>query len=137
MGWKVSSQEWWATQAKRHELYFSREVLRELSSPDFPESAAAIDMCRDLQIAELTPEVVDLADLPVREKVMPGPANQGDALHVACATYHQMDYILTWNVRHLANPNKRKHFAIICARLRMRPPELTTPDLLWELDDAS
>ncbi len=43
--------------------------------------------------------------------------------------------ILTWNVQHLANPNKRTHFGVICLRLGVAPPVLATPDMLQEADD--
>lgn len=131
------SQEWWETQAKRHELYISAEVVAELSAPDFLNSDRAIEMLRGLSALPLTPEVGNLAELLVENKVMPGPANRGDALHVAVATIHSMDYILTWNVKHLANPNKRTHFAIICMRLGLMAPMLITPDMLQSSDEAS
>ncbi|HEX5244687.1 MAG TPA: hypothetical protein VFW23_15595 [Tepidisphaeraceae bacterium] len=95
-GWRVTSREWWETQAKRHELYISAEVVAELSAPDFQNSSRATEMLRGLSVLELTPEVGNLAELLVENKVMPGPANRGDALHVAVATIHSMDYILTW-----------------------------------------
>ena len=63
---------------------------------------------------------------------MPGPAVSGDAIHVAAATVHRVDYLLTWNARHMANPNKRAHFATICLRLGLVPPQIVTPDLLQE-----
>ena len=129
-GWKASSIEWWQTQARKHELFISPEVIRELSAPEFPNGPLALQLVRGLAILDLTLEVVELAELFVQEKVMPGPAFQGDALHVAAATFHAMDYILTWNVKHLANPNKRRHLAILCARLGLVPPILMTPDLL-------
>jgi hypothetical protein len=66
----------------------------------------------------------------VGEKVMPGPANEGDALHIAVSVVHQLDYLLTWNQKHLANPNKRTHLTILAARARLRLPELVTPDLM-------
>ena len=84
----------------------------------------------------ITDEVTEFADLLVAERVMPKPATQGDAIHVAVATIHQMNYVLTWNVRHLANPKKRTHFAIICMRLGLAAPMLITPDLLQEDDDG-
>jgi hypothetical protein len=135
LGWKASSHHWWQTQARHHELFTSPEVVRELSAPEFPNRAQALQMLRGLSLLDLTPEVTELAELLVQERVMPGPATQGDAIHVAVATFHRMDYILTWNVKHLANPNKRTHFAIICARLGLAPPLLVTPDLLEEGDD--
>lgn len=136
-GWRVTSQEWWETQAKRHELFISAEVVAELSAPDFLNSDRAIEMLRGLFALPLTPEVANLAELLVEDKVMPGPANRGDALHVAVATIHSMDYFLTWNVKHLANPNKRTHFAIICMRLGLTAPMLITPDMLQSSDEAS
>ncbi len=66
----------------------------------------------------------------VRERVMPAPAVGGDALHVAYCLVHRVDYLLTWNQRHLANPNKRTHLAVICARLNLLMPQIVTPDLM-------
>ena len=68
---------------------------------------------------------------------MPAPAIGGDAVHVAVAVAHRMDYILTWNVKHLANRNKRAHFAVICMRLGLVPPLIVPPDMLQEFEDAS
>jgi hypothetical protein len=135
IGWRASSKEWWQTQRHRHELFISPEVVRELSAEDFPNRGAALEMLRGLQLLDLPREVEELADLLVAEKVMPGPSVSGDAVHVAAATVHRMDYIVTWNVQHLANPNKRTHFAGICMRLGVAPPSIVTPDMLHETDD--
>lgn len=135
-GWRASSLEWWETQRRRHELFVSPEVVRELSAKTFPQREQALAMLRGLSVLKQTPEVEALAALLVSERVMPGPATAGDAMHVAFAVVHMMDYILTWNVQHLANPNKRTHFAVICLRLGITPPDLVTPDLLQEPDHA-
>lgn len=132
LGWRASSNDWWETQRIRHALFISPEVVRELSADDFTESEAALRMLRGLFLLELTREVEQFAELLVDEKVMPGPAVSGDAIHVAAATVHSMDYVLTWNVQHLANPNKRTHFAVICMRLGFLPPMILTPDMLQE-----
>lgn len=77
-----------------------------------------------------TPEVISFAEILVAERVMPGPSNEGDALYLAACIVHQVDYLLTWNQKHLANPNKRTHLTIIAARAKLRLPELVTPDLM-------
>lgn len=136
IGWRASSNLWWHSQAVRFELYISPEVVRELSAPEFPNGPAALAMLRGLTVLDLLPGVVEFAELLVRERVMPGPSVAGDALHVAAATVHRMDYLLTWNVKHLANPNKRTHFAIICMRAGLAAPAFVTPDLLQESDDV-
>lgn len=135
-GWRASSREWWQVQGPRHERLVSDEVLNELSSPDFPNGSQALAMLRGLGVLETTPEATALAELFVAERVMPAPALSGDALHVALATIHRVDYLLTWNVRHLANPNKRVHLAVTCARLALVPPQIVTPDMLQEADDG-
>jgi len=113
----------------------SDEVVRELAAPEFPSRDEALAMLRGLDLLDAIPEVEELAVLLVKERVMPAPAVSGDALHVAVATVHRMDYILTWNVKHLANPNKRTHFGIICMRLGLAAPQIVTPDMLQEPDD--
>jgi hypothetical protein len=50
-----------------------------------------------------------------------------DAVHVAAASFHGVDYLLTWNCKHLANANKTKHLAAINRRLGLHIPGLVTP----------
>jgi hypothetical protein len=131
-GRRATSLNWWQNYAHKFELYISREVVRELSSPDFPDAVRepALAMLKGLTLLPLTPEVVAFAELLVTERVMPGPANEGDALHLAVSIVHRVDHLLTWNQKHLANPNKRTHLTIIAARARLSVPEIVTPDLM-------
>lgn len=135
VGWRETSSEWWRTQAPRHELYVSDEVVAELSDPDFIQGPAAREMLRGLTLLELTPEVRGLAEILVREQLMPRPSVAGDAIQIAAATVHRMDYVVTWNVQHMANPDKRTHFAMLCLRLGLIPPQIVTPDLLMEAEE--
>jgi hypothetical protein len=76
-----------------------------------------------------------LARILLREKAMPGPEESGDAMHVAVATVHAVDVVLSWNVRHLANRNKTAHLREVCRRVGYVPPEIVTPDAFWETED--
>ena len=107
-------------------------MVRELSSAEFPEPVRkpALLMLSGLEVLAFTREVVELAELLVKERVMPTPAVEGDAIHLAFCVIHQIDYLLTWNQKHLANPNKRVHLAVICARLNLVAPQIVTPDLM-------
>jgi hypothetical protein len=134
-GWRASSLEWWQIQARRFELFISPTVAYELSSRDFPAGEKALAMPQGLRLLTQTTDVIALAELLVKERVMPKPPDGGDALHVATATLHRMDYVLTWNIRHMANPNKRTHFGVICMRLGLTPPMFVTPDFIQESDD--
>jgi hypothetical protein len=131
-GRRATSLNWWENYASKFDLYISPEVLRELSSDDFPKAVRdpALAMLTGLTLLPVTPEVISFAELLVSERVMPGPANQGDAIHLAAAIVHRVDHLLTWNQKHLANPNKRTHLTIVAARAHLRVPEVVTPDLM-------
>ena len=115
-------------------MFISAEVLAELSHPGFRRSRDAISFVRELPLWRINDDVRGLATVLVREKVMPAPV-AGDAIHVAVATIYGADYILSWNVRHLANPSKTRHLQAICLRAGLVPPKIVTPDLLWEEND--
>jgi hypothetical protein len=51
----------------------------------------------------------------------------GDAVHLAYASFYNINYLLTWNCNHLANANKRKHIQVINGRLGLTTPEIITP----------
>jgi hypothetical protein len=93
-------------------------------------------MLEGLTVLEPTDDVISFADVLVAEHVVPAPMAGGDAMHLAVATIHKVEYLLTWNVKHLANPRKQTHFAVICMRLGLAAPRIVTPDLLQEPDDA-
>ena len=134
-GWRVTSNRWWQRQAPRHRIAISPEVIAELSSPTFPNREAAKAMLAGLPVLAITADVNDLAKVLVAERVMPGPSTRGDALHVALTAVHGIQYLLTWNIKHLANRNKWTHLAVVCAKFDLVAPEIVTPDMLQENDD--
>jgi hypothetical protein len=125
------SRLWWVQERHHHELCLSAEVLRELSDPTFANSADALALTSTIVELPVSEEVLGFAKILVRERVMPSPAQEGDAIHVATATVNAVEYILSWNVKHLANINKVRHLREICRRAGYVPPTIVTPDLLW------
>ncbi len=126
-----SSLDWWNLQRHMHDLFVSGEVLSEISNPKFKRSEEARVLIDGIVMVPVDDETVGVAEVLVRERVMPSPVG-GDSLHVACALVHRLDYILSWNVRHLANPNKLRHLEVIARRLGLIPPAIVTPESLWE-----
>ena len=57
-----------------------------------------------------------------------------DAAHVAVSAVHAVDYLLTWNCKHLANANKFDHIQVLNARRRLVSPALVTPTQLLEME---
>jgi hypothetical protein len=62
----------------------------------------------------------------LQERLLP-PAVISDALHAAVASLHEVDYLLTWNCRHLANPHLQKGLRTFMAARRLVLPEICTP----------
>ena len=127
-----TSLEWWRTQRQLHDINVSDEVVAELAHHAYPNREPALEFIGELTVLPISQEAVGLAELFIRERAMPGPL-KGDALHLAIATVSALDYILSWNVRHLANPNKFQHLRVLCLRAGLVPPQIVTPDLLWEV----
>ena len=67
---------------------------------------------------------------------MPKPPS-ADALHLALASFYRMDFLLTWNCRHIANANKTKHLEVLNRGMGLPVPQLITPHQLqpWEASD--
>lgn len=125
--------QWWEAEATCHELVTSEATLTELRGGDYPGKAKAIALVGNLPLLDITEEVLAVAELYVRHHVMPAPA-AGDALHLALASLHEVDYLLTWNIRHLANPNKVEHMTVINRRLGLLTPLIVSPEMLWAED---
>ena len=81
----------------------------------------------------ITPGVVSVAQIYVRQFVMPNDA-QGDALHLALASFYACDYLLTWNCKHLANARKADHIEQVNRRLGLHVPRIVTPEQLMAPD---
>ncbi len=70
--------------------------------------------------------IEEIIEAYVRHKLMPQDP-LGDALHLALASHHKCDFLLTWNCKHLANANKFDHIKRINTILGIYVPKLVTP----------
>jgi len=129
------TREWWNEERSTYECFISPAVLDELAAGSYATQRAALVLVETLAILEVATEVVDIATVYQSRGVMP-KAPVRDALHLAIASYYRMDYLLTWNCRHLANANKFKRIEAVNAEMRISFPLLVTPNQLrpWEMD---
>jgi hypothetical protein len=99
------TRSWWENQSHQYLLVTSEAVLDELQSGEFPNRDKALALISGLPLVPVEQAVVEIMETYIGRTVMPSdPA--GDALHLALASYHKCDFLITWNVRHLANANK-------------------------------
>lgn len=132
-GW---TREWWALARDRHELVTSPAVIDELEQGDFPSRTQCLELVAQLPLLAIEPAITEIVDAYIARKVMPAdPA--GDALHLALASFHRCDFLVTWNCRHLANANKFGQIRRVNTLLGLFVPTLVTPlELLQESADG-
>ena len=118
------TRTWW--DAHRYSVATSSAVLAELDTGSLPHRKDALRMAMALPAVTIDRRVARIVDAYIEHHVMPrNPL--GDALHLALASYHKFDYLLTWNCEHLANANKAGHIRWINTVLGLYVPKLITP----------
>ena len=123
------SRLWWDEIRSGYDVVVSEGVINELADPDFEYSQPALALIDRVPQIEINNEVRDIVNVYITRQLMPqGPL--GDALHLALASYYKCDYLLTWNCKHLANPNKFQHIRIVNTALGLYVPVITTPNQL-------
>lgn len=126
---------WWSGRRPGFDLYVSQLVLDEAAADDPEAAERRAEFLAGLPLLDLTPGVAELAATMIEEVPLP-PRAGADAVHVAAATYHGMDFLLTWNSRHIANAELRPAIEEVCRRSGFGPPVLCTPDeLMGEGDE--
>jgi predicted nucleic acid-binding protein len=85
-----------------------------------------VELVSTLPLLPIEHAIAEIVEAYIQHKVMPNDP-VGDALHLALASYHKCDFLLTWNCRHLANANKFGHIRRINAILGLYIPLLVTP----------
>jgi len=131
---RLYTAQWWAEQAASFDLYYGQPVVVELERQEFPNRAGALALLNDMILLPITREVEGVAETYQEHLVMPRGA-MGDAVHLALACVHEVDYVLTWNCKHPANVNKIRHITTINRRLGLLTPEILTPRMLTVEDE--
>ncbi len=120
------TREWWDRHAHRYGIVTSEPVLEELAAGDYPYKKDVLKFVDDWVLVPVDQDVVEIARVYIAQKAMPKDPT-GDALHLALATYHKCDFLLTWNCNHLANANKFGHIARVNTLLGFATPKMVTP----------
>lgn len=123
------TQEWWETIRSNFDIFISEQVLREAGAGDKAAAQRRLAALEGIPLLELNNDILQLASKLVQEGPIPESFKE-DALHIALATIHGMDYILTWNCRHIANAEMRKGVTLICSIQGYEAPVICTPEEL-------
>ena len=123
------TREWWAVDRPNYRLCTSDFVIEESSAGD---SSAAVERLKALEGIDrlwVTAAALDLAEQLVEALNLPERARL-DAAHVAVAAVHAIDFLLTWNCRHLANANLASKIERACLASGYVSPRIITPEQL-------
>jgi hypothetical protein len=120
------TREWWDTRRSAFQLYSSQAVVKETSQGDTEIASRRIEIIRNLALLDLNQSVLDLAEQFLERSSLPAKADV-DAVHIAAATVNGMDYLLTWNCKHIANAQIQRKLAEISLDLGYELPILCTP----------
>lgn len=120
---------WWKQQREKFDLYVSELVAIELGSGNPKLAEERLTVIRSLPQLDLTDEVRKLAQAFVEGGPLPEKASR-DAVHIALATVHRMDYLLTWNCTHIANAAMQRQLRDIITRCGFEAPVICTPQEL-------
>ncbi len=130
--WQQLTAQWWEQEKPNYELFTSELVLAEAGAGDPVAAQRRLESLRDIRQLTVSDEAKFLAARLVTDGGVPQHA-EADALHVAIATVHSVDYFLTWNCRHINNATTKPIIRSICAVAGFLCPEICTPlELLSE-----
>lgn len=122
------TQEWWGHR-QEFDLYASQLVQQEAAAGDPEVAAQRLALLEGMSLLATTEAALALADALLTRKAVPRKAAE-DAAHIAIATVHGMDYVLTWNCKHIANARLQKAMEGICSDLGYDLPVICTPEEL-------
>jgi PIN domain len=123
------TKDWWEFRRNAFTLYTSEAVLDEVAQGDAEIAAQRLEILRNFPLLALNQAVQDLAAQFLTRSSLP-PKAKVDAIHIAAATVHSMDYLLTWNCKHIANAQIQGKLAEISLDFGYVLPILCTPNEL-------
>jgi hypothetical protein len=123
--------EWWRDQSQHYDLLISQIVIDEARAGDPEMAAKRMALIEGLPLLEINEDVTHLAQNLVKSRAVPKKAAQ-DALHISVACVGAVDYLLTWNCKHIANAKMRNAIETTCRSAGYATPIICTPE---ELED--
>lgn len=126
------THDWWNNHRDNFDLFISQVVLDESAGGDPDASAKRLEILRGIDVLEPPGNVGQIVDTLLKEVPLPENA-ANDALHIAISVANGIDYLLTWNCRHIANATLHAGMEAVCDALGFELPTICTPEQLIEV----
>ncbi|MCW5200083.1 type II toxin-antitoxin system VapC family toxin [Desulfobulbus sp. F1] len=130
-----ATRSWWDEERHHFDLFVSEIVVQEALAGDGNAARRRMEALEGIPELRITDEAIELAKVLINRRQLPEKARL-DALHIAVAAVHAMEYLLTWNCRHIANATAQKAMRGICKEAGCTLPLICTPlELIEERND--
>jgi predicted nucleic acid-binding protein len=131
LGHQQLTRDWWERARSEFDLFASRLVVAEAQLGNAEAAAARLSVLEPMTLLVETAESRSLAERLLVAGALPRKA-ASDALHIAVAATHGMDYLVTWNCKHIANARMLRFVLDTCRTAGFEPPVICTPEELSE-----
>lgn len=126
---QLLTNKWWDTERTNYELVVSQYVLDEASAGDPTLAAERMQALAGIPLLPHAPEISRIANEIMSRAILPAKA-QVDALHIATVAHHRIQYLLTWNCKHIANAQILPRIHQVLTDAEVPIPVICTPEEL-------
>lgn len=126
---QAATRSWWDGGCSGLDLYTSTEALDEAGRGDPQMAAARIQLMQGVPRLAINRRVGSFATRLIARGLIPATAGS-DAIHISVASVHELDFLVTWNFRHIANPFIRSRLSAEAEAFGVRLPVICTPEEL-------
>ena len=123
------TRDWWELQRGKHELLASQIVLEEIAHGEKAMAQQRLELMQEVPLLRVTDESQELARQILTSGLLPASAER-DALHIALASIHAVDILLSWNCRHIAKGAIQVRLRHLADKAGCVLPAICTPEEL-------
>jgi predicted nucleic acid-binding protein len=123
---QIMTLEWWNDHRSKFELFVSQAVIDECSAGDPAAARERLVYLDGVPVLAINAATLNLAQELMRHVGLPAKAGV-DSVHIATAALNKIDYLLTWNCKHIANPAFRRKIEDVLNDAGYRSPVICTP----------
>ncbi len=124
---QLLTHQWWNKERSKFDLVVSQYVIDEVSAGDRTLAADRLLALDEIPVLPNAPGILQIANEIMSRAILPLKA-QVDALHIACVAHHRIEYLLTWNCKHIANAKTLPRIHRVLTDMGIPIPVICTPE---------
>ena len=130
-GRQALTRQWWPTAITKYRFFVSKVVADECAAGDADAARERLEVLDSLEFIATSPFVDELASKLIEGFAIP-KTEPRDAIHISLAAVNGLEYLVSWNFKHIVNPTTRSAIERVCRDAGFVPPMICTPDELME-----